>query len=224
MKIIHRLIQLCFPDDELMQTEMNLLSRMVADGQALRNAKISFSRLAGTAEDRAKADQKKKYAGMFAYLSALNGYLTSKKKVDHLKRDRGADDMAKAETDPVEALKYLTLHLEDFTDGSDMIEAMHETVANWAENFKSSIKDMQRLTHKYENNSWRQGLDGPDVTLDELLEAAKSTVGSIDCSQLDLQLTLMKQDYHDRNEFSECCRSKWHVGGVVLTNRTSGSL
>ena len=126
MKIINRLIQLCFPDDEVMQTEMNLLSRMVSDGQALRNAKISFSRLADTAENRAKADQKKKYVGMFAYLTALNGYLTSKKKVDLLKRDRGADGMEAAENDPVEALKYLTLHLEDFTDGSEMIDAMQE--------------------------------------------------------------------------------------------------
>lgn len=194
MKIINRLIQLCFPDDELMRTELNLLSRMVSDGQALRSAKISFSRLADTAEGRAKADQKKKYVGMFAYLTALNGYLTSKKKVDHLKRDRGADGMAAADNDPVEALKYLTLHLEDFTDGSEMIDAMQETVANWAEQFKGSIQHMQVLTHKYENKSWRNGL-GPDVTLQELLDAAKNTVGSIDCTQLELQLTLMKQDY-----------------------------
>ena len=179
---------LCEGEDKDLQKELQLICQVFEESKCLLSALASYLGLGGSVQERHKIDSQREHATMLAYFESLRTFLKTESSLTNLRKERYPQEGMS--TDPLIALKYVGFRFVDPVN-TDIRDGLELVVGDFASDFKSAMDEFRTVTMGYENRSWRADVSDT-CSIDELLNAAKSTIANVDSTVLDKQLAYMK--------------------------------
>ena len=189
-----KLVRVAFDQDQAKE-EMELVVQHGLHSQALLNKIADYVAIGPTPEKRADNDKLKQNAMLLAVFQAHKVYANTLGKIQHLRKDRkdmAEDSHDKLSTDPLVSCKFI-VPFDVMLTRQSIVEGCDHAVAVFAGNFSEIKNYLERLTKGQEYGAWKEGVGG-DAALEDLIKAAKDTVGTINSSDLKKQCAEIDQE------------------------------